>query len=440
MTNYDYILNLIKIQENNLNIKNVEISDEYINIYIEFSSVSDDLFCPSCGSFHLNIHSYWNRKIKHSKIASKNVTIFLKQPRLICMEANCKKTFNHPCSFVNSNRRISNSLLNDISMQISEMNSFKQIAKNNDLTDTTVINEFKNSINEYRCNLSEVLCIDEFKASTIAGTYAFIIGDPISGKILDILPSRKQDYLIYYFQSISREEVSKVKYVVSDLFEAFRSIIQMEFPHAIHIADRFHWIKLSTEAFNKMRIRIMNYHLNLATNGAPHLRSDYIKNANLLKSNYKLLLKNRYSCESWEFDQPVKTDKFGNFITIQDIIEQCLKIDSSLEEGYHLLQDLYRIAKFANFNTARDFLSIWINKIISSKYIMPELQKVALTYNSWKNEIVNSFIINPITHQRLTNGFIEGKNNFVKVIKKIGFGYKDFDIFRNRILNINRNL
>lgn len=55
---------------------------------------------------------------------------------------------------------------------------------------------------------------------------------------------------------------------------------------------------------------------------------------------------------------------------------------------------------------------------------MPELQKVALTYNSWKNEIVNSFIINPITHQRLTNGFIECKNNFVKVIKKSAFAIK----------------
>lgn len=41
-----------------------------------------------------------------------------------------------------------------------------------------------------------------------------------------------------------------------------------------------------------MRIRIMNYHLNLAATGSPHLKSDYIKKANHLKSNYKLLLKN----------------------------------------------------------------------------------------------------------------------------------------------------
>lgn len=50
----------------------------------------------------------------------------------------------------------------------------------------------------------------------------------------------------------------------------------------------------------------------------------------------------------------------------------------------------------------------------------------------------SSFIINPITHERMSNGFIEVKNNFCKVIKRVGFSYKDFDVFRNKILNCNR--
>lgn len=105
-----------------------------------------------------------------------------------------------------------------------------------------------------------------------------------------------------------------------------------------------------------------------------------------------------------------------------------------------MLQELYRIAKFGNINNIDVLLTTWINKIFDSEHILPEFRKVALTYNSWKKEIINSFILNPSTHQRLTNGFIEGKNNFIKVIKRIGFGYKDFDIFRNRIITIsNKN-
>ncbi|HKK95691.1 MAG TPA: transposase, partial [Anaerovoracaceae bacterium] len=38
-----------------------------------------------------------------------------------------------------------------------------------------------------------------------------------------------------------------------------------------------------------------------------------------------------------------------------------------------------------------------------------------------------------------SNGTIEGLNNYIKVIKRIAFGYKSFFHFRNRIL-ISRNL
>ena len=63
----------------------------------------------------------------------------------------------------------------------------------------------------------------------------------------------------------------------------------------------------------------------------------------------------------------------------------------------------------------------WIDKANHSENNIKEFQQVARTYYSWRKEIVNSFIINPITKSRITNGFIEGKNNFIKVIKRIGF-------------------
>lgn len=438
MTNYDYIPQLLKIQEDNIIINDIRILDKCIEIYAEISPKLTEYGCPNCGSTNNHIHAYYVRKIKHSNFSGKPVILFLKQPRLICMEKECRKTFNIPSPIIDSHKRISNSLLKDINDQISKKVSFKDVAEVNGISDTSLIKNFKIQIHEYRTPLTEVLCIDEFKASTIAGTYAFIIGDPISGTILDILPSRKQDYLIYYFQSISRSEISKVKYIVTDLFEPFRSIVNMEFPNVIHIADRFHWIRLSTDALNKMRIRIMNYHIKEAEKCSPSNRSEHLNYATLLKNNYKLLLKNKYSTDPWYFDQFVKKDKLGNNLTIQDMIELCINKDSYLEEGYCLLQELYRIAKYGNFDNIDSLLSNWINKIFDSTFILPEFQKVALTYKSWKKEIINSFILNPITHQRLTNGFIEGKNNFVKVIKRIGFGYKDFDIFRNRILNANK--
>ena len=53
-------------------------------------------------------------------------------------------------------------------------------------------------------------------------------------------------------------------------------------------------------------------------------------------------------------------------------------------------------------------------------------------------EIVNSFI--RFGDKRLNNGYLEGINNRIKVIKKISYGCKNFNYFRNRIMYaINEN-
>lgn len=44
---------------------------------------------------------------------------------------------------------------------------------------------------------------------------------------------------------------------------------------------------------------------------------------------------------------------------------------------------------------------------------------------------MNSFI-----DDRYSNGYTEGINNKIKLIKRIAFGYKSFELFRGRILYI----
>jgi transposase len=315
--------------------------------------------------------------------------------------------------------------------------SFTDIAEDMDISTTTAIKEFSNRISESRATLTEVICLDEFKASTICGEYALILGNPLSGEILDILPSRKQDYIYYYFQTTSVEERKKVKYIVIDLFESYRTICRNLFWDSVHIADRFHWIKLTTEAFNKTRIRIMNSYLLLGKEVHKGSFNNYTKYGSVLKKYYKLLLANRYRKEAWFFDQKQIASYLQKEMTLQEIIEYCLNSDSDLEAAYDLLQELYKISIYSTFETAKKDILEWCNKVENIDRKFPELKTTALTYKSWIKEIVNSFIINPTTKTRLSNGFIEGKNNFCKVIKRIGFGFKSFDLFRAKILYTN---
>ena len=73
-------------------------------------------------------------------------------------------------------------------------------------------------------------------------------------------------------------------------------------------------------------------------------------------------------------------------------------------------------------------MSEWIIDAMDSD--IPQIQKCAKTMNNWFSGILNSFSV-PIT-----NGFVEGCNNKIKVLKRNAYGYRNFKRFRNRILHI----
>ena len=439
MSYNNYNKNLIDLQDDTIEISDIikvdNENESCIEIYIHKLLVNSDKSCPHCGAANIVTKGYHTRKIKYIKIGLFNSYLIYKQRRFICKE--CNKTFNETCSFVNKNSNISNQIKSNVLEEFKKKQSNKDIAERNNISIASSNQTFINSVLANRKTLSEIICIDEFKANTIAGKYALIIGNPRTGEIIDILPSRKQDYIYYYFLNISSEERFKVQYIVTDLFESYRTIVKNLFPKSIHIADRFHWIRLAVQAFDKLRINTINSYLK---------KGKEIKDKNLInfyeitKKNHKILIANIHKKEIWYFDQPTKVPQFQKEMSYQEIIEYIINFDKSLEEGYHLLQDLYKIARYTPHREAEREILDWCEKAKNLESKLPEFRTVVLTYKSWIKEIVNSFLFDPVTKSRITNGFIEGKNNFCKVIKRVGFGYKNFDLFRAKVINISNNI
>ncbi|MCY1585750.1 transposase, partial [Staphylococcus pettenkoferi] len=48
------------------------------------------------------------------------------------------------------------------------------------------------------------------------------------------------------------------------------------------------------------------------------------------------------------------------------------------------------------------------------------------------------YIEHTIDHPQLTNGPLEGINNKIKLIKRVSYGYRNFENFKARILIISR--
>ena len=65
----------------------------------------------------------------------------------------------------------------------------------------------------------------------------------------------------------------------------------------------------------------------------------------------------------------------------------------------------------------------------SREKVIPELKDVITAFRNWFTYIVNSF------RYKYTNGFTEGMNNNIKVLKRIAYGYRNFNNFRKRIMH-----
>ncbi|MEG1836108.1 MAG: transposase, partial [Oscillospiraceae bacterium] len=60
---------------------------------------------------------------------------------------------------------------------------------------------------------------------------------------------------------------------------------------------------------------------------------------------------------------------------------------------------------------------------------IPEFKNAITAYTNWFDSIINSCGSN------ITNGYTEGCNNKIKVIKRNAYGYRDFERFRKSILH-----
>ena len=58
----------------------------------------------------------------------------------------------------------------------------------------------------------------------------------------------------------------------------------------------------------------------------------------------------------------------------------------------------------------------------------PEIQKLGRTLRTWFNKIANFHLA------RVSNGPTESLNNLIKRIKRVGFGFRNFENYRIRVL------
>ena len=409
------ILNLLNIEDPNVKLtENFYKLENFEGIkykVIEATLSYNPKFCHRCGCVFNDKQTYEKNGFKSSDILMLDVCnhgciLRLKKQRFLCH--SCNRKFFAKTKIVNDGCFISNSVKYAIALELKNKISEVDIAKRYRVSPNTVeriIDSYYDAQKLYKHYLPEVLSFDEFKSVKSAdGAMSFHMCDGKTGKTIDIVEDRKLNSLMRYFSYYTHKARSNVKLIVIDMYSPYISLIKKMFPNAEIIIDKFHLINLISTALNRTRINTM--------------KNDK-KNYNKLKRYWKLLLKSQEKLNNskwkrwWCFDE---------FMTQSDVVNHLINITPQLKETYNMYQSILYSLKNNDYKQLEIALNCKNNKL--SSYMKTAIQTLKKYLPYIKNTLSNPY----------SNGFVEGNNNFIKVLKRIAFGFRSFRRFKARIM------
>lgn len=454
--NREDLLQLFNLK--NENILDIDVSHQADGVYVSIKLIREKHNCPVCGSGTDKVKDYTSKKILHSLLTNYPCFIMYQARRYVCL--TCKKTFYENNPFVHKNMKISvvtvSNVLQDLKL-VGE--TFTSVGKRYGITSTTAAAIFDSHVFISRKVLPPFLCIDECYAfSGDDGNYVCVLIDFVTKNTIDLLPSRKIEDLIKYFDLIPLEERKKVQMICIDMWETYRTIAHSKLPNCAVALDKFHVLQDLHRKVKRVRINIMNqikplkitskleYAAKHNDKDAKIKLNDYMQrdiNYYLLKKFDWLLFLN-YEKRKTILDLNLKkkmNHKLRRYCNYNDLLALILNIDPQLKEAYYFLLNVDTFFREANYADAKYRL----NKIIdlANQSCVSHINEFGHTLMRWRIEIINSFYIietvdefGEVTSRKMNNGIAENTNRKLKLIKNHSNGYKSWDRFRNRALYV----
>ena len=384
------ILKLLDLQ--GIILKKEKYSKNLIELWVE--CLLKEHICPSCNSSTSRVHDYYTRSFNHIMVGKRTTKIYYKQRRYVCL--HCGKRFAENNSFIQKFYRHSNDVVNSVFDDLTSIKNLSQIGQDNNMSSQNVsrlMNKFM-PIFHNTTSLPEAIGIGEFRGNSGGNKFQVVITDLKTHKVIDVISDRSEDALYNFFRKISNPK--NVKLVAMDLSLFFKKIIADVFPNAKIIADTFHFTRLMHWALDNVRKEVQK--------GLPKDMRIYFKRS-------RSVLHKRIN--------DLNPDEYNQLTNMLDYNE-------NLRWAYSIVQNLFEIIDEKNPDKKvalfKEFMTY------ASNCDLPEFNKHIQTYFKWHKYIINSFYTN------YSNGITEGLNTKIKTLKRVSFGFRNFQNFRLRIL------
>ncbi len=252
-------------------------------------------------------------------------------------------------------------------------------------------------------DLSQVkrIGIDEIALVKGQGNYLAVIVDLDTHKLIEIVKSRRQEDLREVLKEWGSEVLDQITEVSIDLWSPYKRLIEELMINADITADRFHVMKQVNDELDYSR-KTQKKEANTIKNKSEKKRVL----AGLTKSKY-VLLKNEDSLNKIEKEK------------LKSVQEVSLALATM-----HEMKEKFRNIFEANEPWGERVIMLldWMHN--SMKYFPKSIG----TISRWFEEVVGYF------NNGTSSGVVEGINNKLKLIKRLGYGFRNFENFRLRSL------
>jgi len=375
------------------------ITDIGIVLHLENTERKTD--CIYCGNKTGKLHQNNELTIRDLPFGEQALYLRINRRQMRCEK--CGKKFTEELSYVPKKRTYTERFRKKIVAEV--LNSdIKNTAERNGVSEQeieTMLKDFGEELITAKPKDLKKLGIDEIAMIKGQGNYYAVLVNIDTGKIIGLVENRTEEALTEYLKHWGQEVLSQIEEVSIDLWVGYKSVAKKLMPQAQIVGDRFHVMKQVNSELDEARKEVKREAAKMKK------KKDKEKILEGIAKTKYVLLKNK--------EDLVEKEKKK--------LEEVSNVSTKLGEMHKLKEEFREVfEKNTDWDGGLFALMDWIKKAISY------FPKSCNTIMRWIDEITAYF------DNRTTQGTVEGINNKLKVIKRRGYGFRNFKNFSLRCL------
>lgn len=363
----------------------------------------DKLRCPNCKTRKVVRKGTTVRKFRMEPIGSRSSFLEAIIQRVLCLACNvvrqCTLPFADP-------RRTYTKRFERYALELSRYMTIQDVSRHLnvgwDIIKDIQKRYLSKKYSKPRLKGLKWLAIDEIH---IGHGYRFftVVMDLKTGVVVFVGDGKSGDALKPFWKRLSASQ-AKIQAVAMDMGAAFNLAVRTNLPDATIVTDHFHVVKLFNEKLTGLRRKLQ--------------KEAEDEGKEVLKGTRWLLLK-----------KPINLDEGRNDF---ERLQSALKLNEPLALAYYMKDDLSRIWRQTDKESAEFLLEDWVKRAKASGVLM--LEKFAETLTRHQEGILAYYDFGG-----MSSGRLEGMNNKIGLLQRKSYGFRDYEFFKLKIMSLHES-